>query len=495
MTRFLVLSALIVSVLSAGDWVISGGNPWRSGLADEIGPQSRSDIAWDGSLSSWFGLPVYVWQDKLVTTRFPSMDYAPVVCHDIATGETLWTRDFPGAQSRSIAIGFRDDRVYAINFQESQHDTLYALDAVTGDILWRGLVQVWMSITESATFAENGDLLVPADGFRIARINGATGATVWTASRVWPVTGSADICVYDSTVYAYSGDIGSLYLGAWDIATGRFKYNYRIPDTHPGGPLPQSAPMVGDDGTIYAHKPGDNVTALKDDGDSLRLLWTHEISGDSVYYSVFSHFAVGPDNAVYCASRGRIQRLDPADGTCTDSSVFIQDPSSIYFGVRMAIGADGTVYVTTGDNNAALYAFTGRLELLWADTIPNLNTSGPALARGVLAVAGAGTTLRVYRGQTSLSEAGAAAVQSFVLRARAMSGTVRLRFVNPAPAEVSVHVLDAAGRVTAGASRFLPAGAQVMELPVDAAGVGFARVTAGKVTTTAKFANVPGAGR
>lgn len=485
-----MLALLVVaSAAGAGDWVTGGGNPSRSGLSEDIGPQSRTEIAWEGSLSGWFGLPVYIWQDKLVTTRFQSMDYAPVVCHDLVTGETLWTRDFPGTWSRSIAIGFRDGRVYAINFQESQHDTLYALDAETGEILWRAEAQVFMSISESATFAGDGDLLVPAEDFKIVRVDAATGQTEWTASRVWPVTGSADICVYDSTVYSYTGDIGSLYLGAWDLATGRFKCNYRIADTHPGGPLPQSAPMVGDDGTIYAHKPGDNVTALKDDGDSLRLLWTHEVSGDSFYYSIFSHFAVGPDNAVYCASRGRIQRLNPADGTCTDSSVFIQDPSSSYFGVRMAIGADGTVYVTTGDDNAALYAFTSRLELLWADTIPRLNTSGPALGRGVLAVAGAGTTLRVYRGQTGLSGSPVAVEPARWLHASILRGTARLRLNTPVPGNVSIQFYTPDGRLVADERREAGAGEQVFEVRAPA-GVGFARVTAGGRTATAKLAVV-----
>jgi outer membrane protein assembly factor BamB len=285
----LSLLLLAVAIASAGDWVTGGGNPWRSGLSDERGPASREDLVWQGTLPGIFGAPIYIWDDKLVTMRFQTSDYAPIVCHDLTTGETLWTRDFPGTNSRSLPIGFRDGRVYAINFQErtNERDTLYALNATDGQIVWRSTIHAWMSITESASFAENGDLLVSADSFRIARVNCTTGAVVWVTPRVWPVTGAADICVYDSTVYAYTGDIGSLFLNAWDIGTGRFKYKTRIQDTHPGGPLPQSAPMVGDDGTIYAHKPGDNLTAIEDSGDSLHVLWTHEVSGDSYYYSIF----------------------------------------------------------------------------------------------------------------------------------------------------------------------------------------------------------------
>ena len=197
MRKLLVLFSLLAATAPAGEWMTSGGNPARTGLSDEYAP-GGPDLLWSGTLSGWFGLPIFISADKLVTMRFQSIDYAPMVCHDLFTGETLWTRDFPGANSRSVPIGLRDSRVYAINFQESRHDTLYCLDADNGEILWRGRVTVEMSISESATFAENGDLLVNASDFKIARIDHADGDTVWTTYRLWPVTGSADICVYES---------------------------------------------------------------------------------------------------------------------------------------------------------------------------------------------------------------------------------------------------------------------------------------------------------
>ena len=486
MNRFLPL--LLATTAFAGNWVTGGGNPWRSGLSDERGPSSREDIAWQGTVSGIFGAPIYIWGDKLVTMRFQTISYAPIVCHDLATGETLWTHDFPGTNSRSLPIGFRDGRVYAINFQESQHDTLYALDAADGHIIWRGKVQTWMSITESASFAADGDLLVTASNFKLARVDCETGDTVWTADRVWPVTGSADACVYDSTVYAYTGDIGSLFVNAWDLATGRWKYKTRLVDTHPGGPLPQSAPMVGDDGVVYAHKPGDNITALQDTGDSLLVLWTHEVSGTDSNYSIFSHFAVGPDRSVYCASDGRIQRLDPATGNCLDSSPAIKDPASLYFGVRMAIGSDSIVYLSAGPMGSALYSLSCNLEILWADTLQNMNTSGPAIGNGFLAVSGAGTDLRVYRNMVAVEERPVAAKQSFPLRAVSFPGGIRLRFTNPAAGAVTISVFDAAGRLLARDVRSRPAGMQEFAFPAGSSGVGFAVVSAGNKTSSVKFA-------
>jgi outer membrane protein assembly factor BamB len=404
MVRACTLLPSLFSLLLAGNWITSGGDPARTGLSDEIGPQTPT-IIWENSLSGWFGLPVFISGDKLVTTRFQSIDYAPVVCHDLSTGETLWTRDFPGTNSRSIALGVQDSVVYAMNFQESRHDTIYALSARDGSIIWRGATTVEMSISESVTFCPDGDILVTGSGFRICRLSSADGSIVWSTPRVWPVTGSCDICVHGNRAYAYKGDIGSLYLNSCDLATGTFIDSVRIQDTHPGGPLPQAAPMVGPDGTIYAHKVGDNVTAIRDFGDSLHVLWVHEISGEGEYFSAFSHFAVGPDSTVYVASYGRIQRLDPGTGAAIDSSDVVQDPSGVLFNVRLAIGADGTVYLATGQDAGGLYAFSPSLEQLWFEPIPNVNTSGPAIgAGGVLAVAGAGLTLKVYAGGSAVAE-------------------------------------------------------------------------------------------
>jgi outer membrane protein assembly factor BamB len=196
--------------------------------------------------------------------------------------------------------------------------------------------------------------------------------------------------------------------------------------------MPQAAPMVGPDGTIYAHKVGDNVTAIRDSGDSLHVLWIHPISGDGEQFSAFSHFAVGPDSTVYVASDGRIQRLDPATGNVIDSSEVVQDPSGVLFNVRLAIGSDGTVYLVTGQDNGGLYAFTPDLQTLWLEAAPNVNTSGPAIGPGgVLAFAGAGTTLKVYAG-------GSAVVEQ---RRPTVGGSRLTAFPNPCRGSVVIHLL------------------------------------------------------
>jgi len=449
--RFVPCLVIVSLTASAADWTTSGGDRSRTGLSAEIGPDT-STILWQGTLDGWFGAPIFISGDRLVTMRFQGIDYAPIVCHDLATGDTIWTRDFPGSQSRSVPIGFNDDRVYAMNFQEltTQKDTLYALDASDGHILWTSPIRVNMSISESVSYAPDGDLLVTADSFRIARINATDGAVVWTTGRVWPVTGSADIVAWGDRLYAYGGDIGSFHLISYDVATGIPQDTVTIRDTHPGGPMPQAAPMIGPDGTIYAHKVGDNVTAVRDFGDSLHVLWEAEISGTAPLYAPFAHFAVGPDSTVYAASWGRIIRLDPATGTILDSSKFIQDTSQVVFHIRISIDAEGTVYASSGGNppTGGLYAFTPDLRLRWYDGVSRLNTCGPAIGPGgLLAVAGNGTQLRVYQPLTGIEERPYAYTRP---AARAIPNPFRnstsIRYELRRPTSVSLTVCNIAGQ-------------------------------------------------
>ena len=73
---------------------------------------------------------------------------------------------------------------------------------------------------------------------------------------------------------------------------------------------------------------------------------------------------------------------------------------------RMAIGADGIIYVTNGGfANGALYSFNPDLTLRWSTPIANVNVGGPAIGDGgILIVCGVGTDVRAYEGGTPVAE-------------------------------------------------------------------------------------------
>jgi hypothetical protein len=183
---------------------------------------------------------------------------------------------------------------------------------------------------------------------------------------------------------------GIAYVVAIDIGTGEKKYSHIINDSHPGGGIPQCPLMVGPDGTVFVQKQGDNVTALQDDGTTLNFLWETEIFGNAP----FSMMCVGADGSVYAPSEGRMIRLDPVTGAVVDSTEVISTNPDL-FQLRASASANGIIYATNGENG--IFAYTPDLQMIWSDNIPNVNTSGAALgANGLLAVAGGGSTLKVY---------------------------------------------------------------------------------------------------
>jgi len=443
------IAMAMVAVASAQDWENHGGNPQRNGLSAGTGPQSPT-LLWQGTLPSSFGQPVLICGDKLVTYR-DNFTTSIAVCHDLATGDTLWTMDFAGSGGRTMPIGFRDNTVYMVNLQNTAPDTLYAFAAADGALIWRCPHPVSVYLSESATFAENGDLILPLEGMRTARISKLTGDTVWTTERIWPVSGSADATVSGSTWYCFGGALigGSLKLYAFDLATGHKRDSASIEDTNPGGTAPYGNIMVGPDHVLYAHRCGDNVTAVEDLGESLHIRWVYPLKDST--YSPFAQLACGPDSSVYALADGRIFRIDPQTGAARDSSPYIKDPSAV-FACHLSVGADGTVYATNGGYaNGALFAFTPNLSVLWVESIPNVSTSCPALGPdGELAIAGSGTTLKVYRDPTGMTESEHAGTgHRIIATPNPFSGTTTIRLspfaLRPSPSAVGIY--DAQGRL------------------------------------------------
>lgn len=403
------LTLLALCLPLAANWANFGGNPERNCLAAVNGP-SVPNVLWQGTLFGSYGQQVYIEGERLVTYRYRHTPwFGRVVCHDLATGDTLWSREFPGASGRPMPVGFRDGRVYVVDLKTANSDSLYALDAATGDILWLCPFPVHTYLSESVTHADNGDLIFTLTDFRTARINAATGDTVWTMHRVWPVSGAADVTVHGSTGYCWSGALigGSMKMYAIDIESGTKRDSALVPDTHPGGPAPQAGFWVGPDNILYGHRVGDNVTAIRDHGDSLEVLWTHEISGEYPYYSPWSQFGCGPDSSVYVPSYGRVFRLDNETGAALDSSEVLQDLSTV-FEAHMSVGADGTVYLANGGfSGGMLYALSPDLITLWSVPVPGVNISCPALGpNGELAIAGSDSLLMVFKDPVAVAESG-----------------------------------------------------------------------------------------
>lgn len=378
-------------LVSPGDWNNGGGNPSKNGLSQLPGPAVDS-ARWSATNDGLIGFPVYIEGNKVVTMKFIAMTNAPVICHDIYTGQLLWTKDVTGLSGRSLPLGIRDGKVYVMRLTESLYDTLYALNANNGSIIWRANVTTDNYITASASFASNGDLFVEGF-FRMYRIDHVTGLKIWETNITPHVLGMSEISVFNNTGYIWENIGGVSNVTAINLTNGQRKYSRPITDTHPGGAIVQCALMVGANGVIYAQKQEDNVTALQDNGAALNVMWEREIFGNAP----FSLMCTGPDGSVYAPSGGRIIRINPSNGQIMDSSAIISTTPDL-FQLRCSAGANGLIYSTNGESN--VYAFNSTLQQIWTDVVPNLNTSGaPIGPNGIIAVSGGGI-IKVY-GSTS----------------------------------------------------------------------------------------------
>ncbi len=390
--RILLMAAILWAmegIAQVSHWNNGGGNPKRNGLSFVNGPEADT-LLWQDIPAGIFGMPCYIERDKLVTMRFLGMTNAPVVCYDLFTGEKLWQKEITGLTGRSLPVGVRDGQVYVVSLKESQHDTLYALDLSNGEKIWTSDVTVNIYITASVSFTENGDLVTERNT-GISRIDHQTGQQVWNCPVIGFVGGCMEVAVNNdnNTGYCIEQVGGVPYVAAIDLVTGIKKYHHILNEINPGGGLQQAPIMVGNNGVIYAHKQGDNITALSDDGMSLSLLWETPITGNAP----FSHTCTGADGSVYAPCGDRIIRIDPASGSILDSSMsFCSNPD--LFQLRLSASQNNLVFATNGENKLAV--FDADLNLLWSETIPNVNTSGAAIGSdGVIAVSGT-NLVRVY---------------------------------------------------------------------------------------------------
>ncbi|PWB69555.1 MAG: hypothetical protein C3F15_14870 [Holophagae bacterium] len=382
--RLLIVAALLLfsSAPSFAQWQVrAGGNSLHNGAVDASGPESAQD-RWFVPMAAWFGQPVFVEGDTVVTTWLtdaPMEERGVIVALHLTTGEVAWTRilpmDFPSDWS-GYACAMRDGKVYATRAGNTNSSYLYALDAATGDTVWRSEDLVDFYVTEGPAFAANGDLLVPTPG-SVTRIRATDGTRVYQSPRGGGMSGGFEPVVVGDTYYIRHGAVGDR-LAAHDLATGDFLYWSTSIGTA------QLGLFAGQDGTIYV--PTDSsLYAFTDTGSSLTEKWV----SPSLASCSFSTFAIGPDGSVYSyrveSGSVVVVRLDPETGLEIAASQPILNASSIVPG-HMAVDRYGTLFVSNGQSE--LFAFNPDLSLLWERSVPR-SEGGPSLAAdGTLLVSG-----------------------------------------------------------------------------------------------------------
>jgi len=391
MKTFLTGIALLIAsngFAQLSGWNNTGGNSRLNGYVDVAGPTEDS-LLWQAQSNGAFATPFFIEGDYVVTMRFMSLTNAPVECYNLMTGELLWSADVTNNAGRSLPVGLRDGRLFVVRLTESPNDTLYALNVNDGSFLYTAPFTVMPYITETAAFDSIGNFYIGGD-LVTYKMDPTNGELIWQTPTVEMSSGSGEMAInnLNNTGYTVESLNGLSYLWATDLSSGLKKYEHLVEDLQPGGNVPQSALMVGNNGIIYVHLTEDNIAAFTDDGTQLNLLWQTEITGNSP----FSLLCSGEDGSVYAPSDGGIIRLNGLTGEIMNVSESITQGG--YFFPRLTATNNGIIYATNGESY--VYAFDSELNILWSNYLPNNNTSGVCIAPNGIAVVGGQNVIQAY---------------------------------------------------------------------------------------------------
>lgn len=399
---FLLIILICNQNVKSADWVTIGGNNQRNGNTNVIGPVSSNTLWNKPSLYSIWGNQTYIFGNRIVTTRYVSLSpiKAPLACHDLLTGDSLWTRNY-AENGVMIVMGFRDNKIYARNFQQQGFDTIYAINPENGNVIWKSIHTVERGIIWSAAFASNGDLLLPGSGNKsVMRINHLNGDTVWTRYRIIPNTGAECMCVYGNTLYTFEGGITTAKrVMAIDVNSGVIKY---YSNSLPGDGDQEIPFSIGLNGDIYVVRDGGNMHSLRDNGSGFSERWNVPLRGNT---GTYSQFGISSDSSVYIPSGKRIYRINHVNGAFIDSTEELISSGTL--NARMAIDSEGKVFVSNGASDPVQgknLCFTRNLNTVWSIDLPYNYYSGPALGQnGILVFCGGGTNIMAFQNPVSVS--------------------------------------------------------------------------------------------
>ena len=269
---------------------------------------------------------------------------------DATTGNILWRATTGGIVWSSPAV------VKGVVYAGSYDNKIYAFDAATGAVKWA--VTTGDDVFASPTVA-NGVVYEGSWDNKMYAINAATGVVKW-AFQTGGVIESTP-AVVGGTVYFGSFD-KNVY--AIDVATGTRKWKFKT-----GGIVEASSPTVVN-GTVYIGSNDDKIYAL--DAAAGTVKWS-VLTGHNVYSSPAYW-----NGTIYVGSRDKkMYAINATTGDVLWTGLTgrgIWCPPTLANGVAYIGSADGKVY--------AFDATTGTT--LWTGTLGGIVFAEPVILNGVV---------------------------------------------------------------------------------------------------------------
>ena len=355
--------------------VTVGGNNNRDGYYNKFYDSPTGIERNFVSPYSIWGMPLFTYRNYFATTRYTSLSplRALISAYYFNNINPIWI--YGESSGVNIIMGFTDNKIYVRDFQQNGNDTIFALNATNGELIWKSRFTVERGIIWTAVFASNGDLILPGSGTkRIMRINYLNGDTVWTNSRISPNTGAETMCINGNTLYAWQGSITTpKTIIAIDLNTGVTKYSS---SALPGDGDQEIPFTVSTNGVVYCIRDGGMMHALKDNGLGFTSLWTRNVIHP---VGTYTQIAIGKDSSVYIPYGRKICRLNHLTGEIRDSSIELAATGNI--NPRFVTGNQQTVFVGNGADSPSegkFFAFSKDLQTLyWSEPAAYNYYSGP----------------------------------------------------------------------------------------------------------------------
>jgi outer membrane protein assembly factor BamB len=300
----------------------------------------------------------------------------PMCNVDPADGSEIWCATNSrggdaGQSSPAVSITGRA-------FMGARDNDLWAVDA-DGTVAWHYHVQHDGDVTTPPTIGSDGTVYMASNalgGGWLFAMNPDDGTVKWRVVN--------QIGILDASPALDSQ--GNIYVGLIDSRVRKFApdgtmlWNQRVAKRVDARRQPNDSPSIGADGTVYAGAD-DGVWAL--DGATGKVKWSFDTDG-----LVEAAPSIGKDGTIYASSSkppviggGVFYALTP-QGTLKWS----YESDDNFLNAQAAIGADGTIYVPSGNK---LLALSNTGQLLWSfSTAFGRFQSGPIIgAPGVVYIA------------------------------------------------------------------------------------------------------------